>query len=92
MAPVAGAIIVPLIAQVGIPLAVQFLERWSKEDPTNPQLSDWLAFLKHPVLTKTYDEQMRGPGVPPSMAEDLGLNVRTTDRSAPSRASGFGPG
>lgn len=83
-----AVVIASLVAQYSIPFAVQMIERWSKEDPTNPTPAEWLAFLSHPSLTLTYDEQMRGP-VPTWVAP---TTTPTADRSAPSKASGFGPG
>ena len=53
-----AALIAQLIAQYGLPLVVGLVERWSKEDPTNPTAADWLAFLKSPTLTLTYDQFM----------------------------------
>jgi hypothetical protein len=54
-----AALIAQLIAQYGLPLVVGLVERWSKEDPTNPTATDWLQFLKSPTLTQSYDEFMR---------------------------------
>ena len=50
-------LIASLIAQYGLPLVVGIIEKWQKEDPTNPSPAEWLAlFDKHPTLTKTYDQ------------------------------------
>lgn len=55
-----AALIAQLIAQYGLPLVVGLVERWAKENPGNPTAADWLAFLKSPTLTQSYDEFMRG--------------------------------
>lgn len=57
--PVA-ALAIQAVIQYGIPFAVSAFERWNKEEPDNPAVSDWLSLLKsHPSLVKTYDEQIR---------------------------------
>ncbi len=53
-----AALIAQLIAQYGLPLVVGLVERWSKEDPTNPVPKEWLEFLKSPTLSLTYDQFM----------------------------------
>lgn len=56
--PVA-ALAIQALVQYGIPFAVSAFERWNKEEPNNPAVSDWLALLKsHPSLSKTYDQHI----------------------------------
>jgi hypothetical protein len=51
-------IIANLIVTHGIPLATAIVEKWSKDEPANPTPAEWLALLKSPSLTLTYDQQM----------------------------------
>jgi len=51
-------IIGTLLAQKAVPLAIEWVEQWSKSEPNNPEPKEWLAFLKRPSLYKTYDQQI----------------------------------
>ncbi len=51
-----AASIAALLIQYGIPLTTKLIEKWSRDEPTNPEPKEWLELLKHPSLTMTYDE------------------------------------
>ena len=54
----AALIIAELVAQHGIPLAISIIEKWSKDEPDNPEPAEWLAILNSHSLKLTYDEQI----------------------------------
>ncbi len=43
--------------QYGLPVAIKLIEKWSTEQPANPEPKEWLELLKNPSLTLTYDQQ-----------------------------------
>jgi hypothetical protein len=47
------AMIVQLIAQVGIPAAIRIIERYSAQEPADVTTAEWLDFLKE---LKSYNE------------------------------------
>ncbi len=54
----AALIIAQLVATHGIPLATALIEKWSKDEPDNPEPKEWLDLLKAPSLTWTYDQHI----------------------------------
>lgn len=52
-----AATIAALLLQYGLPLTIKLIEKWSGEQPTNPEPKEWLELLKNPSLTLTYDQQ-----------------------------------
>ena len=64
----AALIIAQLVATHGIPLATALIEKWSKDEPDNPDPAEWLAILKSSSLTLTYDQQIE------AAAKRLGLD------------------
>ncbi len=52
----AAAIAVAL--QYGLPVAIKLIEKWSGEQPDNPEPREWLDLLKAPSLTWTYDQHI----------------------------------
>jgi hypothetical protein len=52
-------IIAQLIGNVGLPLAISIIEKWSRDEPTNPSPREWLDLLNAPSLRLTYAEQIK---------------------------------
>lgn len=51
-------IIAQLIGNVGLPLAISIIEKWSKDEPGNPSPREWLDLLNAPSLKLTYEQQI----------------------------------
>lgn len=56
-------LIIQLVATHGLPLAIGLIEKWTKDEPTNPTPAEWLAILKAHSLTRTYDEQVKAAAI-----------------------------
>ena len=50
------AVAIATALQYGLPLAIKLVEKWSTEQPENPEPKEWLDLLKHPSLTRNYDQ------------------------------------
>lgn len=54
----AALIIAQLVATHGIPLATALIQKWTKDEPDNPEPKEWLEILTRPSLVLSYDAQI----------------------------------